>query len=217
MTPNRGLRSFWFLIFLLLLSQSVLGQGLEDYRNLFRKTDIDSLRATNTKEQYCFTIDGTSSVDPENPNLQFEWELQESGKKFKGPRVRPCFEEPGVKLIYLNMFDPTSKMVTAKDTTLEVYISPNVRFEYRGKKNANSLMYFTVPADYRKRHLGSRYIWMFPGEDIKTGPRASTIFARNGNYTVKLLEIKQDGSEFELVSGYEEVIPVNITIRDPNQ
>ena len=133
----------------------------------------------------CVEIDARSAVDPGNPNLIFEWVVDNAEPK-TGFLIDHCFDHPGVYKARLNVIDITTGMKFNNDTILLLEIKEQAAFDVSGIKRAGYLIDFD--ADHELQFGGKDYtfIWSYDDGTFGINPFAQHTYRTSGNFRVRM-------------------------------
>ena len=133
----------------------------------------------------CVTIDARSAVDPGNPNLIFEWVIDNTEPK-TGFLIDHCFDHPGVYKARLNVIDITTGMKFNNDTIVMLDIKEQGAFDMTGIKRAGYMIDFDADHELQFGDKDYTFIWGYDDGTFGVGPHALHTYRVSGNYRVRM-------------------------------
>lgn len=141
--------------------------------------------AQSNETALCVTIDAQSAIDPGNPNLIFEWVI-DNAKPQTGFVVNHCFEHPGIYKARLNVIDITTGMKFNNDTILMLEIKEQGAFDIEGIKRAGFTIDFNADHNLQFGDKDYTFIWSYDDGTFDIGPYTQHTYRTSGSYQVRM-------------------------------
>lgn len=175
--------------------------------------DFSNAKAPPRKTKFCYTFyEAGEYLDNDSVSMTYEWDFG-NGNKFRGERVKYCFDRPGDYPVHLNIVEKNSGLVFNNKVsyTITVEEPAGLRIDCPDTLVQGSEFIVSTAASRLKGYELQSFYWSFGDGRYNRGLQARHIYRRSGICTIRL-GVKAKNAETKKIEKFR--VEKNVIIRD---